>query len=99
MADHPRRGAFARWLLRQYRLAGHTEDVEAHLRIVTIAAIALDAGLTPEQTAALARTLTVTPQEVTAAYTAEKRHRTLEKLLDHPGLAELDAHLDDIARR
>ncbi|MEU6996200.1 hypothetical protein ABZ953_36820 [Streptomyces sp. NPDC046465] len=100
MADRRHhRGSFARWLLRQYRLAGHdTDDAEAHIRIVVTAAVALDAGLTPEQATHLAHTLDVTPQQVTAAYSAEMRQRTLDQLLDHPGLAELDTHLDDIAR-
>ncbi|MFF3646079.1 hypothetical protein [Streptomyces sp. NPDC002564] len=93
------RGGFARWLLRQYRLAGYdTDDIDAHVRIVSIAAVALDEGLTPERTAELARTLAVTPHEITTAHRAEMRRRTLDRILDHPGLAALDAHLDDIVR-
>ncbi|MFD4632151.1 hypothetical protein ACFVYR_23175 [Streptomyces sp. NPDC058284] len=99
MTDHHDRGSFARWLLRHYRLAGYdTDDVEAHIRIVVTAAVALDTGLTPEQTTALAHTLAVTPQEITDAYATEIRQRTLEKILAHPGLAELDTHLDHITR-
>ncbi|MFF1375348.1 hypothetical protein [Streptomyces sp. NPDC058308] len=99
MADRHPRGSFARWLLRHYRLAGHdADDTEAHIRIVVTAAVALDAGLTPDQAAHLAHILDVTPQQVTAAYSAEIRQRTLDELLDHPGLAELDTRLDEIAR-
>ncbi|MFK4067882.1 hypothetical protein [Streptomyces sp. NPDC029674] len=95
--DHGR-GGFARWLLRHYRLAGHApESTDAHIRIVVIAAIALDTGLTPELTTELAHTLAVTPQDITTAYLAESRRRTLDKLLDHPDLAELDRHMDEIA--
>ncbi|MEV7191716.1 hypothetical protein AB0N81_07890 [Streptomyces sp. NPDC093510] len=95
--DHGR-GGFARWLLRQYRLAGHDPaGTDDHVRIVVIAAIALDTGLTPELTTELVHTLAVTPQDVRAAYLAESRRRTLDKLLDHPDLTELDHHLDEIA--
>ncbi|MFJ2772742.1 hypothetical protein [Streptomyces sp. NPDC087300] len=93
------RGAFARWLLHHYRLAGYdTDDIDAHIRLIGVAAVALDAGLTPEQTTGLAHALAVTPEEVTAAYSAERRRRTLDRILDHPGLAALDARLDEIGR-
>ncbi|MFD5897112.1 MULTISPECIES: hypothetical protein [unclassified Streptomyces] len=63
-----------------------------------MASIALSDGLSPELIADLARTLAVTEEELTAAYTGEMRERMTAELRDHPDLAALEAQLDTIAR-
>ncbi|GHE71894.1 hypothetical protein GCM10018785_45190 [Streptomyces longispororuber] len=91
--------AFADWLLHRARLAGYDTDADdTHLTVSVLAAIAVDEGLSRDQTAALAHCLGVTSREVTEAYTDEMRQRRMAQLLDHPCLAELDAQLDHIAR-
>ncbi|MFI8930656.1 hypothetical protein ACIG3E_23630 [Streptomyces sp. NPDC053474] len=93
---------FADWLLHRARLAGYDADArdthDTHDTVSILAALALDEGLNPEQTIALARSLDVTPQEVTAAYLGQKRRPTISRLLDYPCLAALDVQLDVIAR-
>ncbi|MFE0098917.1 hypothetical protein [Streptomyces sp. NPDC059009] len=89
---------FARWLLDQSILAGYGNDAETQVAIVVYASIALNEGLTREQTESLANALAVTPQEVTAAYISEMRQRVTEELMAHPDLVDLNAHLDAIAR-
>ncbi|GGV53477.1 hypothetical protein [Streptomyces spectabilis] len=97
--DDPSTNPFADWLLHRAHLAGYDPDArDTHDTVSILAALALDEGLNPEQTIALAHSLDVTPQEVTDAYLGEMRQRTLTQLLDHPCLAALDAHLDVIAR-
>ncbi|TDC76419.1 hypothetical protein [Streptomyces hainanensis] len=92
-------------MLRQARSAGwdveETEDVDgvatprSHILLVW-ALIALSEGLTPEQTAHLARGFGVAPQEVTDAYLPEMRQRVMDDILDNPDLKQLDEHLDGL---
>ncbi|WP_069630739.1 hypothetical protein [Streptomyces niveus] len=96
--EHVRHSEFARWLLRHCLLAGYADDAQTHGSVIIVASIALSDGLSPELIADLARTLAVTEEELTAAYTGEMRERMTAELLDHPDLAALDAQLDMIAR-
>jgi len=93
------KSAFARWLLTHCRLAGYDADAdETRASILLLAAVALSQGLGTKATAGVADMLGVTPDEVTDAYLSEMQQTVLAGLLDHPDLAELDSHLEEIAR-
>ncbi|MFJ2819072.1 hypothetical protein [Streptomyces sp. NPDC087294] len=91
---------FASWLLCQCLLAGYDADSpDVHKSILALTAIALTDGLDTATTTRIANALGVTPLEVTEAYLEEMRQSALADLLAHPCLAEVDARLDDLARR
>ncbi|MFC9608038.1 hypothetical protein ACFTTN_31915 [Streptomyces niveus] len=94
---HIRHSEFARWLLHRCLLAGYADNANTHGSVIIVASIALSDGLSPELIADLARTLAVTEEELTAAYTSEMRERMTAELRDHPDLAALEARLDTIA--
>lgn len=94
-----RSSEFYKWMCLHAQLMGwdldETEDVQggtASRRNVLLvwASIALTGGLTPEQTAQIARGLGVTPEEVTAAYQPEMRQAAVDEILDHPDLKQLN---------
>ncbi|MFI5987001.1 hypothetical protein ACIBEA_39825 [Streptomyces sp. NPDC051555] len=71
-------------------------ETELRATVTVLTALALERGLTPDETVAVAGTLAVSPQEVTDAYINEMRQTSTEEILHHPGLAKLDTHLDAI---
>lgn len=94
-----RHSDFYHWMLRHARLMGwdieeteHVDgiDVPRSRMLLVWAAIALSEGLTPEQTAHLARGFGVSPEEVTAAYRPEMQAAAMDEILSHPDLADLD---------
>ncbi|MFI9248246.1 hypothetical protein ACIGXF_38115 [Streptomyces sp. NPDC053086] len=98
--DELSKSRFARWLLHHSHLAGYdTTTAQTQMTILLLTAIALSDGLDTATTTHLADALAVTPEDVTTAYLPEMRQAVLTALRSHPDLLDLDARLDQLARR
>ncbi|SEL50071.1 hypothetical protein [Streptacidiphilus jiangxiensis] len=99
MSDHTWRTGFTRWIEQQARDNGVVDRDIPEALLWCWSTTARTTGLDPEDIVDIARCTGASLNDVVAAYQRDHHEWTADQaVFDQPDLADLDAHLDAVAR-